>query len=64
MKGYSLRGKLAHAQKLFYSMMRTCISSLSGMSTEGKLACKLVRGRVNGDIFAEYKPIDAQPDAI
>ena len=45
----SLRGKPAHAQKLL--VRGEHISAICLMSTEGILACRLVRGSVNGDTF-------------
>lgn len=61
-KGYSFRGKPARAQKLL--VRGEHVSALCLMSKEGILACKLVRGSVNGDTFIEFVENSLMPNLM
>ena len=50
--GYSLRGKPVRSQKLTFRGER--LSTLGAMSTSGVLDCKVVRGKVDADIFYNF----------
>ena len=50
--GYSLRGKPIRSQKLIFRGER--LSTLAAMSTSGVLDCKVVRGKVDADVFYDF----------
>ena len=49
---YSLHGKPIRSQKLIFRGER--LSTLGAMSTSGVLDCKVVRGKVDADVFYDF----------
>ena len=61
-KGYSLRGRPARKQQLL--VRGEHISAICIMSVEGILACRIVRGSVDGETFIEFIENSLMPNVM